>query len=73
MSAATPIIAAALPDKVTTSTDAGKTVIHVPRGAYHIVARTESGTKDITAASDPSAERSIELSSESGDMEVMTP
>ncbi|WP_336207185.1 hypothetical protein [Nonomuraea sp. LPB2021202275-12-8] len=48
-------------------------MIHVPRGAYHIVARTESGTKDITAASDPSAERSIELSSESGDMEVMTP
>ncbi|MEV0597277.1 DUF4097 family beta strand repeat-containing protein [Nonomuraea cavernae] len=61
------------PDTVTTSTDSGKTVIHVPRGPYKIVATTDSGNKDITAASDSSAESSLELSSDSGDMEVVTP
>lgn len=61
------------PDKVRTATESGKTVIHVPRGPYNIVAKTDSGNKDITAAGDSSAQRSIELSSDSGDMEVMTP
>ncbi|MBB3725963.1 DUF4097 family beta strand repeat-containing protein [Nonomuraea dietziae] len=61
------------PDQVTTTTDSGRTVIHVPRGPYNIVAQTDSGTKDIKAASAPSAPRSIELSSDSGDLEVVTP
>ncbi|MEU6999847.1 DUF4097 family beta strand repeat-containing protein [Nonomuraea sp. NPDC046570] len=61
------------PDKVRTATESGKTVIHVPQGPYNIVAKTDSGNKDITAAGDSSAQRSIELSSDSGDMEVMTP
>ncbi|GAA2793850.1 hypothetical protein GCM10020219_076390 [Nonomuraea dietziae] len=42
-------------------------------GPYNIVAQTDSGTKDIKAASAPSAPRSIELSSDSGDLEVVTP
>jgi hypothetical protein len=61
------------PDKVTTATDSGKTVIHVPQGPYDIVTRTDSGNKDISVAGDPSADSSIELSSDSGDMEVATP
>ncbi|MCG5215828.1 DUF4097 family beta strand repeat-containing protein [Streptosporangium soli] len=61
------------PDKVTTSTDSGNTVIHVPQGPYNIVAKTESGEKDIKAASAPSAQHAIELSSDSGSMEVVSP
>jgi hypothetical protein len=61
------------PDKVTTSTDSGKTVIHVPQGPYAIDAETDSGEKDIKATRDSAAQRSIKLSSDSGDLEVMTP
>ncbi|GAA4911818.1 DUF4097 family beta strand repeat-containing protein [Nonomuraea thailandensis] len=61
------------PDKVTTSTDSGRTEIHVPDGPYAIEARTDSGGKEITATADPSAPRSIELTSDSGDLEVATP
>jgi DUF4097 and DUF4098 domain-containing protein YvlB len=61
------------PDKVTTATDSGNTVIHVPQGPYDIVTRTDSGNKDISVASDSSAESSIKLSSDSGDIEVATP
>ncbi|MEV0828117.1 DUF4097 family beta strand repeat-containing protein [Nonomuraea rubra] len=61
------------PDKVTTSTDSGRTEIHVPQGPYAIKARTESGGKEITAKADPSAPRAIELTSDSGDLEVATP
>lgn len=61
------------PDKVTTSTDSGKIVIHVPQGPYDIVTSTDSGNQDIKAASDSSADSSIELSSDSGDLEVATP
>ncbi|MGN9844324.1 DUF4097 family beta strand repeat-containing protein [Nonomuraea sp. H19] len=61
------------PGKVTTSTDSGDTVIHVPQGPYKIVAKTDSGNKDIKAASAPSAWRSIELSSDSGNLAVVTP
>ncbi|MFD1936883.1 hypothetical protein ACFSKW_35975 [Nonomuraea mangrovi] len=59
---------AARPDHVTTTTDSGRTVIHVPQGPYNIVARTDSGNKDIKAASAPSAQRTIEVSSDSGDL-----
>ncbi|MEV0386300.1 DUF4097 family beta strand repeat-containing protein [Nonomuraea sp. NPDC050643] len=61
------------PDKVTTSTDSGRTSIHVPQGPYNVVARTDSGAKNIEAATDPSATRQIELTSDSGDLEVLTP
>ncbi|MFC5832792.1 DUF4097 family beta strand repeat-containing protein [Nonomuraea insulae] len=61
------------PDQVTTTTDSGKTVIQVPQGPYNIVTKTDSGNQDIKAASVPSAQRTIKLSSDSGDMEVMTP
>ncbi|MBB6350267.1 hypothetical protein FHU36_006839 [Nonomuraea muscovyensis] len=61
------------PDRVTTTTDSGRTVIHVPEGPYNIVARTDSGKKDIRAVSAPSARQTIQLTSDSGDMEVVTP
>ncbi len=61
------------PGKVTTATDSGKTVIHVPQGPYDIVTRTDSGNKDIGVAGDPSADSSIDASSDSGDLEVVTP
>ncbi|MET8007913.1 DUF4097 family beta strand repeat-containing protein [Nonomuraea glycinis] len=61
------------PDQVTTTTDSGKTVIQVPQGSYDIVAATDSGHKNIKAASLPSAQRTIALSSDSGDLEVSTP
>ncbi|MFG1977762.1 DUF4097 family beta strand repeat-containing protein [Nonomuraea fuscirosea] len=61
------------PDQVTTTTDSGKTVIQVPQGWYNIVAKTDSGHKNIQAASLPSAQRTIALSSDSGDLEVWTP
>ncbi|TYB67680.1 DUF4097 domain-containing protein [Nonomuraea sp. PA05] len=61
------------PDKVTTTTDSGSTQIHVPRGPYNVVAKTDSGGKAITTDSDASAPRSIELTSDSGDLAVSTP
>ncbi|TDE20462.1 hypothetical protein E1295_47175 [Nonomuraea mesophila] len=61
------------PDQVTTTTDSGSTVIQVPQGPYNIVAKTDNGDKDIKAASDPSAQRTIELNSDSGDLAVVTP
>jgi hypothetical protein len=61
------------PDKIVTSTDSGATAIRVPTGPYKIVAKTDSGGKNIEAASDSSAPRSIELASESGDLEVVSP
>jgi hypothetical protein len=67
------LVFAGQPDQVTTTTDLGKTVIRVPRGPYNIVATTDSGHKNIKAASLPSAQRTIALSSDSGDLEVMTP
>jgi DUF4097 and DUF4098 domain-containing protein YvlB len=60
------------PDKVTTVTDSGRTVIRVPAGPYDIVAETDAGDKDIEVESTPSAQRKIELSSDSGDIEVTT-
>ncbi|MFC4118845.1 DUF4097 family beta strand repeat-containing protein [Nonomuraea zeae] len=59
------------PDKVATTTDSGRTVVRVPSGPYNIVARTDSGDKKIEAAADSSAQRSIELTSDSGDLEVV--
>ncbi|MET9338793.1 DUF4097 family beta strand repeat-containing protein [Nonomuraea sp. NPDC003804] len=58
------------PARVTTTADSGHTVIHVPQGPYNIVATTDSGDKDIKVAGVPSAERTIELSSGSGDLAV---
>ncbi|WP_327108104.1 DUF4097 family beta strand repeat-containing protein [Nonomuraea glycinis] len=61
------------PDKVTTSTDSGETVVHLPQGPYDIVTETDSGAKDIKAVADSSAASSIDLSSDSGDLSVVTP
>lgn len=61
------------PDEITTITDSGKTVIQVPQGSYNIVDETDSGHKHIKPASVPSAQRTIALSSDSGDLEVRTP
>ncbi|WP_156325497.1 DUF4097 family beta strand repeat-containing protein [Nonomuraea sp. SBT364] len=67
------LVFAGPPDQVTTITDSGRTVIQVPQGSYDIVARTDSGRKNIRPASVPSARRTIMLSSDSGDLEVRTP
>ncbi|MEV1171937.1 DUF4097 family beta strand repeat-containing protein [Nonomuraea sp. NPDC049784] len=61
------------PDKVVTSSDSGNISIHVPQGPYNVVAKTDSGNKHITAAADPSVARQIELTTDSGDLEVVTP
>ncbi|MET8991160.1 DUF4097 family beta strand repeat-containing protein [Nonomuraea wenchangensis] len=60
------------PDAVTTETDSGHTVVRVPAGPYRVEAKTDSGDKRITAANDASAPRSIKVSSDSGDLEVLT-
>ncbi|MEV5555536.1 DUF4097 family beta strand repeat-containing protein [Nonomuraea wenchangensis] len=61
------------PDEVTTENDSGHTVVRVPAGPYRVVAKTDSGDKRITADNDASAPRSIKVSSDSGDLEVLTP
>ncbi|MGW3349829.1 DUF4097 family beta strand repeat-containing protein [Nonomuraea rubra] len=61
------------PDRVTVSSDSGRVTIGVPQGAYDVVATTDSGAKDIKVDTDPSAPRRIELTSDSGDLEVRTP
>ncbi len=60
------------PDKVTAASDSGRVEVGVPQGAYNVVARTDSGAKDVKVPTDPSAPRRIELTSDSGDLEVRT-
>ncbi|GAA1615004.1 hypothetical protein GCM10009733_009080 [Nonomuraea maheshkhaliensis] len=61
------------PDKVTTATDSARISVHVPEGPYKVVATTDSGGKNIRASVDDSAPRLIELTSDSGDLEVVSP
>ncbi|MET7327540.1 DUF4097 family beta strand repeat-containing protein [Nonomuraea sp. NPDC005650] len=63
----------AQPDKVVGTSDSGGITVRVPQGPYKVVAKTDSGDKKITAATDASAPRTIEVSSDSGDLEVATP
>ncbi|WP_049563030.1 DUF4097 family beta strand repeat-containing protein [Nonomuraea sp. SBT364] len=62
---------ASAPDKVETVSDSGRSVIRVPQGPYKITAATDSGGKEIGAAHDPSATRSIQVTTDSGDVEVL--
>jgi DUF4097 and DUF4098 domain-containing protein YvlB len=61
----------AQPDKVETSTDSGKTVVRVPEGPYNVASTTDSGNERLDTVHDPSAPRSLTLSSDSGDIEVL--
>lgn len=67
------LVFAGQPDKVKTTTDSGTTEVRVPQGPYNITTDTDSGSKKITTKSDASASRVIEMSSDSGDLEVVTP
>ncbi|KAB8196525.1 DUF4097 family beta strand repeat protein [Nonomuraea phyllanthi] len=58
------------PDKVVTSSDSGSISIRVPEGPYNVVATTDSGGKAISVDTDASAARRIELSTDSGNVEV---
>ncbi|MFG1700661.1 DUF4097 family beta strand repeat-containing protein [Nonomuraea sp. NPDC049309] len=58
------------PDALTTETDSGDTQVRVPDGPYRITARTDSGDKDIKTAGDAKAPRTIQLTSDSGDLEL---
>ncbi|MEW9550529.1 DUF4097 family beta strand repeat-containing protein [Nonomuraea sp. NPDC050783] len=61
------------PHQVTAKNDSGRTVVRVPAGPYKVVAETDSGEKKVTAATSASAARTIDVSSDSGDLEVVTP
>lgn len=61
---------AAQPDKLDLSTDSGTTSVKVPKGAYKVSATTDSGSKTIDVASDPSATHTITLDSDSGSIKV---
>ncbi|MEU6743508.1 DUF4097 family beta strand repeat-containing protein [Streptosporangium sandarakinum] len=58
------------PETVKTTTDSGRTEVRLPKGAYDIDTSTDSGRKEISAPNDPSAPRSVRLSSDSGDLKV---
>lgn len=58
------------PDSVTLSTDSGTSTVKVPKGAYNITTETDSGSENIDIADDPSAPRTIKLSSDSGSLSV---
>jgi DUF4097 and DUF4098 domain-containing protein YvlB len=62
---------AAPPDRVETSTDSGETVVRVPEGPYNVVSTTDSGNERLDTVHDPSAPRSLILTSDSGDIEVL--
>ncbi|MFI7454587.1 DUF4097 family beta strand repeat-containing protein [Nonomuraea sp. NPDC049714] len=62
---------AAPPDKVVTSTDSGKTVVRVPEGPYNVVSTTDSGNEHLNTVHDPSAPRSLTLTSDSGDIDIL--
>jgi len=62
----------ARPDKVETLTDSGASVLRVPEGPYNVTLTTDSGARKLNTAHDPSAKRTINVSSDSGDIEVAT-
>ncbi|GAA2389526.1 hypothetical protein GCM10010404_53290 [Nonomuraea africana] len=59
------------PDRVETKSDSGATEVRVPKGPYHVTAETQSGGKEIDAVHDDSAPRTIEMSSDSGRLEIV--
>ncbi|WP_336209233.1 DUF4097 family beta strand repeat-containing protein [Nonomuraea sp. LPB2021202275-12-8] len=61
----------AQPGKVETKTDSGTSVVRVPQGPYKVALTTDSGNKKIDTVHDPAAPRSITMSSDSGDVEVL--
>ncbi|MEU4331640.1 DUF4097 family beta strand repeat-containing protein [Nonomuraea dietziae] len=66
----TKLVFTAPPDKVETRSDSGSSEVRVPKGPYHVTAETDSGDKEIAAIHDDSAARTIEMSSDSGRLEV---
>ncbi|WP_431900989.1 DUF4097 family beta strand repeat-containing protein [Nonomuraea sp. bgisy101] len=64
------LVFAGQPDRVKTRTDSGQTEVRVPQGPYNITTETDSGSKKIGAKADASASRVIDMSSDSGDLEV---
>ncbi|MGV9309054.1 MULTISPECIES: DUF4097 family beta strand repeat-containing protein [unclassified Nonomuraea] len=63
----------AQPDRVKTTTDSGTTEVRVPQGPYKVMAKTGSGDKKVNTETDASATRVIDMRSDSGDVEVVTP
>ncbi|SEG79789.1 Putative adhesin [Nonomuraea solani] len=61
------------PDKVRSTTDSGDISVRVPEGPYNVVAKTDSGDKNVEAATDAKATRKIELTTDSGNLEVLKP
>ncbi|MET8868820.1 DUF4097 family beta strand repeat-containing protein [Nonomuraea sp. NPDC004580] len=58
------------PDVLTTDTDSGDTVVRVPEGPYRVKTTSDSGDENIKTAHDPAAQRSINLSTDSGRLEL---
>ncbi|MFB9467936.1 DUF4097 family beta strand repeat-containing protein [Nonomuraea salmonea] len=58
------------PQVLTTFTDSGDTAVRVPEGPYKVKTTTDSGDANVKTAHDPAAQRTIELSSDSGDIEL---
>ncbi|MEV4101285.1 DUF4097 family beta strand repeat-containing protein [Nonomuraea sp. NPDC049649] len=62
---------AAPPEKVETRSDSGSSVVRVPEGPYDITATTDSGGRRIDAAHEAGAPRTIDVRSDSGDVDVL--
>ncbi|MFF5210326.1 DUF4097 family beta strand repeat-containing protein [Streptosporangium sp. NPDC000396] len=58
------------PDDVEVKIDSGNGVVRLPKAAYKVTARTDSGVKKIRVDNDPAAPRSIHVTVDSGDIEV---
>jgi hypothetical protein len=61
----------AVPDRVQASSDSGSSEVRVPQGPYNITATSDSGQKEIEAAHDPAAQRTINVTSDSGSVAVL--
>src|SRR5690606_41642410 len=62
---------AAPPEEVETGADSGSSVARVPEGPYDITATTDSGGRRIDAAHEAGAPRTIDVRSDSGDVDVL--
>ncbi|GAA3510848.1 hypothetical protein FHR32_003779 [Streptosporangium album] len=58
------------PDAVEVRTGTGDGVVRLPRGAYHVVTGTVTGSERIGIVDDPAAPRSVRVTSATGDIDI---
>ncbi|MFC4059434.1 DUF4097 family beta strand repeat-containing protein [Planomonospora corallina] len=61
----------AAPDRVEVETGAGDATVRLPQGPYRVTVETGAGDETVKVADDPSAARTVRVSTGAGDAEVL--